>query len=314
MIATDSVTAVSAVETRGLIARHGDRVALDGVDLRVEPGERVALLGPNGAGKSTLLAVLATLHPPGAGSARVAGIDVARDPYAVRRRIGVVFQGPSLDRRLSVEENLSLLGRLYGLSGAELGRGVSDALGRVELGDRRRDRVSTLSGGLARRLEIARALLARPELLLLDEPTAGLDPAARAEVWEAIEALPAAVLFATHQGEEADRAHRVLILDQGRVVTEGEPAALKAGVGGDVLVVECDDPEELASQVRERFDVAVRAMEGVLVLERERGHEFVPRLVEAFPGRIRSVTLRQPTLEDVFVRVTGRRFRVRGST
>ena len=308
------MTSTASVETRGLVARHGERVALEGIDLRVEAGERVALLGPNGAGKSTLLSVLATLHPLAAGTARVAGVDVARDPYAARRRIGVVFQGPSLDRRLSVEENLRLLGRLYGLAGAALEGGVADALGRVELGARRRDRVSTLSGGLARRLEIARALLARPALLLLDEPTAGLDPAARAEVWEAIEALPAAVLFATHQGEEAERAHRALILDQGRVVAEGEPAALKASVGGDVLVVEAQDAAGLADLVRERFGVEARAMDGALVLERERGHEFVPRLVEAFPGRIRSVTLRQPTLEDVFVRVTGRRFRVRGST
>ena len=308
------VTTASAVETRGLVAHYGERVALDAVDLTVGPAERVALLGPNGAGKSTLLAVLATLHPPSAGSARVAGVDVARDPFGARRRIGVVFQGPSLDRRLSVQENLNLLGRLYGLSGAALARGVTEALDRVELSPRRRDRVATLSGGLARRLEIARALLARPALLLLDEPTAGLDPSARAEVWEAIEALPAAVLFATHQGEEAERARRVVILDQGRVVAEGEPSALKAEVGGDVLVVEVGDPEALAQEVGERFQVAARVMEGSLVVERERGHEFVPRLVEAFPGRIRSITLRQPTLEDVFVHVTGRRFRVRGSS
>src|SRR5262249_52727473 len=145
----------------------------------------------------------------------------------------------------------------------------------------------------------------------------GLDPGARAEVWEAIETLSregAAVVYATHLGEEAERAHRVVILDQGRVVAEGDPASLKAGVGGDVLVVECADPEALAAQVRERFGVRASVMEGAVLVERARGHELVPALVEAFPGQARSVTLRQPTLEDVFVHVTGRRFRVRGST
>ena len=305
------------METRGLVARYGERTALDALDLRVASGERVAILGPNGAGKSTLLAILATLQRPSAGSAAVMGIDVAREPFAARRRLGVVFQGPSLDRRLSVEENLTLLARLYGLSGAALARAVSEALERVELADRRQDRVSTLSGGLARRVEVARALLARPDVLLLDEPTAGLDPAARAEVWQAIEAKSrdgVAVVFATHLGEEAERAHRVVILDQGRIVAEGDPASLKTQVGGDVLVVECDEPESLAAAVRERFAVAARVVEGAVLAERERGHEFVPALVEAFPGRIRSVTLRQPTLEDVFVHVTGRRFRARGST
>jgi ABC-2 type transport system ATP-binding protein len=306
-----------AVETRGLTARYGERTALDALDFVVAPGERVALLGPNGAGKSTLLSILATLLPPSAGTARVMDIDVARDPFAARRRMGIVFQGPSLDRRLSAEENLRLLGRLYGLRGAALSRAVDESLARVELADRRRDRVSVLSGGLARRLEVARALLARPDVLLLDEPTSGLDPAARAEVWEAIEALSregAAVLYATHLGEEAERAHRVVILDQGRVVAEGDPTSLKAGVGGDVLVVECADPEAFAAAVRERFGVRARAVEGAVLVERERGHEFVPVLVEAFPGQARSVTLRQPTLEDVFVHVTGHRFRVRGST
>ena len=306
-----------AVETRGLIARYGERTALDAPDFTVGPGERVALLGPNGAGKSTLLSILATLLLPSAGTARVMGIDVARDPFAARRRMGIVFQGPSLDRRLSAEENLRLLGRLYGLRGAALSRAVDESLARVELADRRRDRVSVLSGGLARRLEVARALLARPDVLLLDEPTSGLDPAARAEVWESIEALSregAAVLYATHFGEEAERAHRVVILDQGKVVAEGDPASLRAGVGGDVIVVECADPESFAARVHERFGVRARAVEGAVLVERERGHEFVPALVEAFPGQARSVTLRQPTLEDVFVHVTGHRFRARGST
>jgi len=313
----DSAVTIPAVETRGLTAAYGERTALAALDFRVAPGERVALLGPNGAGKSTLLSILATLLAPSAGSARVLGIDVARHPFAARRMIGVVFQGPSLDRRLSVQENLRLLARLYGLRGAALARAVDDALAGVDLAERRRDRVSTLSGGLARRLEVARALLARPQLLLLDEPTSGLDPAARAEVWEAIEAQSkegATVLYATHLGEEAERAHRVVILDQGRVVAEGTPASLKAGVGGDVLVVESDDAEWLAAQARERFAVPAAVVEGAVLVERERGHEFVPTLVEAFPGRARSVTLRQPTLEDVFVHVTGKRFRVRGST
>jgi ABC-2 type transport system ATP-binding protein len=311
-----SVT-IPAVETRELSARFGERTALDALDLVVAPGERVALLGPNGAGKSTLLSILATLLSPTSGTAFVMGIDVARDPFAARRRMGIVFQGPSLDRRLSAEENLRLLGRLYGLRGTALARAVDESLAQVELADRRRDRVSILSGGLARRLEVARALLARPGLLLLDEPTSGLDPAARAEVWAAIESQSregAAVLFATHLGEEAERAHRVVILDQGKVVAEGDPASLKAGVGGDLIVVECAEPEAFAAQVRERFGVRASAVEGAVLVERERGHEFVPALVEAFPGRARSVTLRQPTLEDVFVHVTGKRFRARGST
>lgn len=314
----DSATKAPALEARALTARYGERTALDRVDLAVSAGERVALLGPNGAGKSTLISILATLLPPTSGHARVMGVDVVRDPFAARRRLGIVFQGPSLDRRLSVQENLRLLGRLYGLGGGALARAVNEVLARVDLADRRRDRVSTLSGGLARRLEVARALLARPSVLLLDEPTSGLDPAARAEVWEAIEAQSragTAVLYATHLGEEAERAHRVVILDQGRIVAEGDPASLKAGVGGDVLVVECADPETFASEIRARFtDVRASALESAVLVERERGHELVPKLVEAFPGRARSVTLRQPTLEDVFVHVTGKRFRVRGST
>jgi ABC-2 type transport system ATP-binding protein len=309
-----AVAVPPAIEARGLVARYGDRIALAGVDLTVAPGERVALLGPNGAGKSTLLSVLATLHPLAGGIARVTGIDVAADPAAARRRLGVVFQGPSLDRKLTVEENLRLLGRLYGLSGERLRGRVTESLAAVGLAERRRDRVLTLSGGLARRLELARALLARPDVLLLDEPTGGLDPAARAEFWAALAAASeqgTAVLFATHQGEEADRAHRVLVFDQGRIVAEGDPDTLKAAVGGDVIVLECDDAPALADALRAAFGGAVAAVGSEVHVERERAHELVPRLVESVPGRIRSLMLRRPTLEDVFVHFTGLRFRDR---
>ena len=303
-----------AIEVRGLTARYGDRAALLGVDLTVAPGERVALLGPNGAGKSTLLAVLATLHPPAGGTARLGGVDVAAAPHAARRRLGVVFQGPSLDRRLTAEENLRLLGRLYGLSGGALGARVQEALAATGLAERRRDRVAILSGGLARRLELARALLTRPDVLLLDEPTGGLDPAARADLWAALAAASEqgpAVLYATHQGEEAERAHRVLVFDQGRVVAEGDPGTLKAAVGGDVIVLECDDAPALADELRAAFGGPVVAVGGEVHVERERAHELVPRLVESVPGRIRSLMLRRPTLEDVFVHFTGLRFRDR---
>jgi ABC-2 type transport system ATP-binding protein len=300
-----------AVEIRELTARYGDRTALAGIDLTVRSGERVALLGPNGAGKSTLLSILATLRRPTAGTARVAGFDVVAAPLQVRRAIGVVFQGPSLDRKLTGEENLQLLGRLYGLSGRELSRRVDEALERVDLADRRGERIDRLSGGMARRIEIARALLHRPPVLLLDEPTSGLDPRARAELWQYLVRLSdegMAVIAATHLGEEADRTHRVVILDQGRTVAEGEPGEIKRQVSGEVIEVECEDPAAFLPELRERLDTEGVVVNGLVRIEREEAHTFIPRLVEGFPGRVRSVTLRRPTLEDAFVHFTGHRF------
>jgi ABC-2 type transport system ATP-binding protein len=300
-----------AVELRQLTARYGDRTALGGIDLEVRAGERVALLGPNGAGKSTLLSILATLRKPTSGVARVAGFDVVKDALEVRRSLGVVFQGPSLDRKLTGEENLQLLGRLYGLSGRELTGRVDEALARVELSGRRRDRVDKLSGGMARRIEIARALLPRPPVLLLDEPTSGLDPRARAELWHYLVQLSdegMAVIVATHLGDEADRAHRVVILDHGKTVVEGDPAEIKKQVSGEVIEVECDDPAGFVDELLERFGAEGVIVKDLVRIERKEAHEFIPRLVEGFPGRLRSVTLRRPTLEDAFVHFTGHRF------
>lgn len=305
------MTAAAAIAVEDLAAGYGGADVLSGVRLTVAAGERLALLGPNGSGKSTLLAVLATLRPPRRGSARIGGHDVAREPHAVRGAVGVVFQGPSHDPQLTVEENLDLFARLFQVPGSERRARVEQALAESGLAERRRERAGLLSGGQARRVEIARAFLARPPVLLLDEPGAGLDPRARLEIGDQLAALAArgaAILFATHLGEEADRADRVVILDRGRVVAEGTPAALKAQVGGEVVLLRGATSDETARAIHDAFGVPAAVADGAIRVETARAHEFVPRVVERFPGRFRSVTLREPTLEDAFVHLTGREF------
>ena len=301
----------AAVEVEDLRYRYGERVALDGVSFRVERGELFALLGPNGGGKSTLFKILSTLLPAGGGAARVLGHDVAREPGAVRRRLGVVFQHPSLDVLLTVEENLVHHGHLYGLSGRALRRALDTAVARLGLGERLRDRVGRLSGGLMRRAELAKALLVGAEVLLLDEPSTGLDPGARRDfhghLRELRERDGITVVLTTHDMDEADRCDRVGVLDGGRLVALGTPDALKAQVGGDVVVVRAPSPESVRDAVRARFGLEGRLVDGTLRLERARGHELVRDLIDAFPAEIRTVTYGKPTLEDVFVRLTGRR-------
>src|SRR5437764_6816982 len=303
-----------ALEVEELRHRYGERIALDGVSLRVERGELFGLLGPNGGGKSTLFRILSTLLAAGGGAARVLGHDVAREPDRVRRRLGVVFQHASVDRTLTVEENLVHHGHLYGLSGASLRAAVATVVGRLGLGERRRDRVGRLSGGLQRRTELAKALVVGAELLLLDEPTSGLDPAARREFLGFLAELRRAeritVVLTTHDMEEAERCDRVAILDRGRLVAPGAPEASKAQVGGDVLVLVGPDPARLAERVRERFGLAGRLVDGTLRLERARGHELVRDLIEAFPEEVRTVSYGKTTLEDVFIHLTGRQLAV----
>ena len=299
-------TAVHILELRH---RFGGREALAGVSLDVAAGELLVLLGPNGSGKTPLFRILSTALTPSSGAVRIFGEDALRHPARVRRALGVVFQAPSLDRKLTAAENLRHQGRLYGLSGRELESRIATALERVALADRAGERIESLSGGLARRVELAKGLLHRPRLLLLDEPTTGLDPTARREFWSYLESLRAesgaTVVLTTHLMDEAERGDRIAVLDAGRLVALGTPAELKAEIGGDVISVHADDPEWLAAAVRARFGHEARVVEGTVRIELEAGHELVPRLVDAFPTAIHDLTLGKPTLDDVFVRRTG---------
>jgi len=301
-----------AVEVEDLRHLYGSRQALAGVSFRVSLGEIFAFLGPNGGGKTTLFKILSTLMPATGGTVRVLGRDLAHEARAVRMRLGVVFQRASLDPKLTVAENLRHHGHLYGLHGGALRHQAQGMLGRLGLADRAADLVETLSGGLQRRTELAKGLLHRPDLLLLDEPSTGLDPGARRDFMAYLHQLRAedgvTVLLTTHFIEEAERCDRVGILQRGRLVATGTPDELKGRIGGDVVVVRAKDPEGLRRKIQDRFGAEPALVEGTLRLERPRGHEFARELVEAFSGEIQGVTFGKPTLEDVFVHLTGHRF------
>jgi ABC-2 type transport system ATP-binding protein len=298
------------VEVENLTRRFGAREAVSGLSFEVARGRIFGVLGPNGSGKSTLFRILATMLAPSEGAARVAGFDVTTQPDQVRARIGVVFQSFSLDRKLTVAENLTAQGHLYGLSGAGLRDRMQASMARLGILERRRDLVGTLSGGLQRRVEIAKALLHRPEALLMDEPSTGLDPGARRELWQYIEELRAGgatVLATTHILDEADRCDKLLLMHEGRRVAEGTPAELKARVGGDIVVLGTSDAADLGRQLAARFGVAPILAGGTLRVEIANGHRFVAEAIEAFPGAIQSIALHKPTLEDVFLDLTGAR-------
>lgn len=308
---------MNAVEAAGLshvyAAKRGAprRQALNDVSFAVPAGEMFGLLGPNGGGKSTLFKILSTCFPPTAGAVTCFGEDLVVRPENIRSSLGVVFQSPSLDARLSILENMMHAGRLYGLTGRRLSTRIDEMLSRYRLTDRSGDRVSTLSGGLKRRVELAKSLLHSPRLVLLDEPSTGLDPASRKDLWDHLLALKkdgVTVMTTTHLMDEGDRCDRVGILDQGRLVALGAPAALKAEIGGDVVTVESDDAPALAADIARRFGAKPETYGSIVRLEREAGHAFIPQLVEAFPGRLKTVSLSRPSLEDVFLHHAGRRF------
>jgi ABC-2 type transport system ATP-binding protein len=275
-------------------------------------GELFALLGPNGGGKTTLFKILSTLLPATSGEAQVFGQSLVQNPHAVRARLGVVFQHPSLDPKLTVAENLHHHGHLYGLWGKTLRARAQAMLERMGLADRSHDLVETLSGGMQRRVELAKGLLHKPDLLLLDEPSTGLDPGARRDFNDYLQHLReregVTIILTTHIMEEAERCDRVGILHQGKLVALDTPEALKARVGGDVVAIRAQNLQEFRDKLVKRFGCEPALVDGSLRVERPRGHEFVREVVEAFPGEVQSVTFGRPTLEDVFIRQTGHRF------
>ena len=306
-----------AIEVAGLTKTYsgGDSVveAVRGIDLRVEAGQTYGFLGPNGAGKSTTIEMLCTIRNPTSGTARVAGYDVVRQRDEVRRRIGLVFQQQTLDQQLTAEQNLRFHADLYGLSRADAERRIDEVLEMVALADRRKDQVLKFSGGMKRRLEIARGLVHAPRVLFLDEPTIGLDPQTRAAIWDHLGWLrqntEITVFVTTHYMDEAEHCDRIAIMDHGQVVVEDTPEALKSSVGTDRIALRTDDDELAIGRIRERLGVEAGVHEGQVTLAVAAGAHVVPRLFSDLDVPISSVTVTRPSLDDVFLTYTGRTIR-----
>ncbi|SFO50417.1 MULTISPECIES: daunorubicin resistance protein DrrA family ABC transporter ATP-binding protein [Actinomadura] len=298
-----------AVEVDGLTKRFGDVEAVRGIELSVRPGEIFGFLGPNGAGKSTTINMLCTLLRPSGGSARVAGHDVVTERDAVRRNIGLVFQDPTLDGYLSGEQNLRFHAELYGVPRSATAGRIRQVLEMVGLWDRRGDLVQTFSGGMKRRLEIARGLLHSPRVLFLDEPTVGLDPQTRASIWEYIRQLQAAeeitIFMTTHYMDEAEFCERIAIMDSGRIVALDTPEALKAGVGEDRIRIQTADDEAAIAAIKDRFGLEAVVSEGAVTFSVASGEAFVPRLFAELGVPIVAVNVARPSLDDVFMSFTG---------
>lgn len=292
--------------------RYGSREALAGIDLEIPAGRIFALLGPNGSGKTTLFRLISTLMPLQSGRIVVAGADVSGDPMEVRRRIGIVFQAPSLDKKLTVDENIACQAALYGLSGDALRQRRDEVLRAVGLVERRSDLCQTLSGGMKRRVELAKGMLHRPQVLLLDEPSTGLDPAARLDLWESLTEMAQSgmtVLLTTHLLEEADKADAIAILSDGKVISTGTPEQLRGELGAGLVTVVSDNPGETERIVRDELGLAdVQRVQQQVRIRSESPAALVPALAERLGSAATTISVGRPSLEDVFIAKTGHRF------
>jgi ABC-2 type transport system ATP-binding protein len=309
------------IEVKGLTKRFGSLEAVHGISFEVEQGEVFGLLGPNGAGKTTTLSMLSTILTITSGTAIVNGFDVAKQPSQVRRSIGIVFQEPSIDDRLTGRENLEMHADLYAVPGSEKGKRIDELLKLVELEDRAGSLMRTYSGGMRRRLEIARGLIHHPKVLFLDEPTLGLDPQTREHIWDYIVKLSKreniTMMLTTHYMEEADKlCHRIAIIDYGKIIALDEPKQLKEGLEGDIITVKTEMVEELSAKLKEtNFVKDMKKQKGELKLIVKDGDKIVPRVMEiaASSGiHVESMSIHEPTLEDVFMHYTGHEIRGEG--
>ncbi len=309
----DIVLPGAAIEVSGLTKDFKGFVAVDDISFSVSPGEVFGFLGPNGAGKTTTVRMLCTLTRPSAGSARINGHDTVRDHFAVRSSIGIIFQDPSLDDRLTAVENLRFHAMIYRVPRRERGGRIEQALAWMQLEDRARDLVRNFSGGMKRRLEIARGLLHSPRVLFLDEPTLGLDPQTRNRIWQRLHELRRAhdvtLFLTTHYMDEAENCDRIAIIDHGRIVALDTPRRLKTQVRGDVVRLRTEDDAAASAELAGRYGFEAKCDAGGIHLEVDDGAGFVPRLVRELSVPVRSVSVHPPTLDDVFLKLTGREIR-----
>jgi len=304
------------IEVDHLVKRFGAIVAVDDISFDVEEGEIFGFLGPNGAGKTTTINIICTLIKPTSGTATLNGFDVRHQQNQVRNSLGLVFQDPSLDIRLTALQNLSFHAFVYNVPRTVARKRIEEVLRMVELWDRRGEEVRNYSGGMRRRLEIARGLLHHPKVLFLDEPTLGLDPQTRNHIWNYILELRKqeniTIFLTTHYMDEAEVADRIAIIDYGRIVALDTPQALKRSVGGDIMTLRTENDEQAAEEIRQHLDIEARRDSDGLCFEVANGEEFIPGLVGTLETEIRSISMHRPTLEDVFLKLTGREIREEG--
>lgn len=301
------------IEVKGLRKQYGELEAVKGVDLEVHEGELFGFLGPNGAGKSTTINMLCTMLNPTAGSATIGGYDIAKEKSGVRKTIGIIFQDNTLDEKLTAKENLLLHCRFYKVPAQERLSRIDQILEMVELSDRKDSFVGTFSGGMKRRLEIARGLLHYPKVLFLDEPTVGLDPQTRAHIWDYIiklrEEIGITIFLTTHYMDEAENCNKIAIIDDGKIIALDTPSALKDSLGGDIIQISTDNNEQAAMELEAKYGKKATEVHGILTFEVEKGNEFIVDFVKEAGYTIKSINVRRPTLNDVFLKLTGKQIR-----
>jgi ABC-2 type transport system ATP-binding protein len=301
------------VKVENLVKKYGELVAVNDISFSVTQGEIFGFLGPNGAGKTTTINILCTLLKPTSGRATVAGFDVVRQQNQVRQSIGLVFQDPSLDERLSGIQNLRFHAMVYNVPASIREQRIEQLLKMMELWEKRNSEVRTYSGGMKRRLELARGLLHHPRVLFLDEPTLGLDPQTRNRIWEYVTEMRrqkgTTIFFTTHYMDEAEKADRIAIIDHGKLVASDTPEALKKLVSKDIICIKTDDSNKAAEEIRQRYLIEARQDENGLCIEVANGEEFMPVFIKEFGTKILSISLRRPSLNDVFLKLTGREIR-----